>query len=469
MSLNLSRSTKLYVSTVKTGWTSADTFEIPVLDGYSFSQDAATQEVTVSEAGESPTRGKKIFNTALNPAAVSVSTYARPFFNVTHNAVERVLWEALVGAGPLNVNTKSGASYFEADFENSNVHELLKLQFYFVLENTTYHVEDVIINTAEVDFSIDGIAMVAWSGQGSAVTEKAVGTYPTTGEFLAIDTAAEFITNKLSVMSLSKATGTTSASWTVDFGTALLSTDLHTLVDATSYTAEIAVDGAAAQVITIDPAATSPVLTGGTVSQVINEINQQLDNAYLALVDGDLVVTSITSGTTSSVSVTEPGVDDLFTTLQTAAFVGLGAQTGGTGALKAYNVAITGGSLTIDNGVTFLTPEELGVVNTPIGSFTGARSVSGSVTCYLNTGANNSGGLLSDLVSDTSTVTQEFELLLKIGGNATPRVEFDMKHTHLVIPAVSTADVLGLDITFSALGQDIDTTDELLVRYYATV
>jgi hypothetical protein len=468
MSLNLSRSTKLYVSTVKTGWSTANTFEIPVLDGYSFSQDAATQEVTLSEAGEAPVRGKKIFNTALNPAAISISTYARPFYNVTHNAVERVLWEALVGSGPLNTNTVSGATYFEADFENSNVHQLLKLQFYFVLENTTYLVEDVIVNTAEVDFSIDGIASIAWSGQGTAVTEKATGAYPTTGEFLAIDTAAEFITNKLSVMSLSKATGTTSAYWTVDFGNTLLTTNLHTLVDATIYTAEIAVDGGAAQVISIDPAATSPVLTGGTVADVINEINQQLDNAYIALVDGDLIVTSITSGASSSIAVTEPGVNDLFTTLDTTSFVALGAQTGGTGTLKAYTVAITGGSLTIDNGVTFLTPEELGVVNTPIGSFTGARSVSGSVTCYLNTGANNSGGLLSDLVSDTSTVTQEFELLLKIGGNATPRVEFDMKHTHLVIPAVSTADVLGLDISFSALGQDIDTTDELLVRYFAT-
>mgnify|MGYP003650275920 CR=1 FL=1 len=467
MALNLSRSTKLYVSTVKTGFSSANTFEIPVLDGYSFSQDAATQEVTLSEAGEAPTRGKKIFNTALNPAEISINTYARPYFNATHNAVERILWEALVGAGPIDTNTVSGADNFEVDFENSNVHQLLGLQFYFVLENTTYHVEDSILNTAELDFSIDGIASIAWSGQGNAVTEKTVlADFPQPGEFLAIDAAAEFITNKLSVMTLAKATGTGSAFWTVDFGNALLATDPHTLIDSTTYTTEVAVDGAAAQVISIEPIAQG--VSGGTVDAVIAEFNQQLDNAYVELVAGDIVITSITSGTTSSLSVTEPGTDDILAILQTAAFVGLGAQTGGTGTLKDYTIAITGGSLTIDNGVTFLTPEELGVVNTPIGSFTGARNISGNVTCYLNTGTNNSGGLLSDLVSDTSTVTQEFEMLLKIGGNATPRVELDMRHAHLVIPAVATDDVLGLDIAFSALGQDIDTTDELLVRYIAT-
>lgn len=466
MALNLSRSTKLYVSTVKTGWTTSNTFEIPVLDGYSFSQDAATQEVTLSEAGEAPLRGTKIFNTSLNPAEISISTYTRPYFDVTHKAVESVLWEALVGTGPVGSNTKSGVTHFEADFENSNVHQLLALQLYFVLENTTYLVEDVIINTAEMDFSIDGIASISWAGQGTTISEKTAGNFPSAGQFLAIPSAAEFITNKLSVMTLGRATGTTSALWAVDFGSALASTDLHTLVNSTTYTADIVVDGAAVQVISIEPLGDG--ISGGDIADVIFLINSQLDNAHAELLDGNIIVTSSTSGITSSVSITEPGVNDLFTTLSTVTFVALGSQTVGVGITKSYTVAITGGSLSIDNGVTFLTPEELGVVNKPIGSFTGSRTISGNVTCYLNTGSNNSGGLLSDLISDTSTVTQEFEMLLKVGGNASPRLELDMRHVHLVIPAIATDDVLGLDISFSALGQDIDSTDELLIRYFST-
>lgn len=463
MALNLSRSTKLYVSTVTTGFTTSNTFEIPVLDGYDFSQDSETQEVTLSEAGEKPTRGKKIFNTALNPAAVSIPTYVRPFYNVTHNAVEKVLWEALVGAGPLGTNAKDGATYFEVDFENSNVHQLLGLQFYFVLENAVYHVKDVVLNTAEFDFSIENIAQVTWNGQGTDITEAAPGAYPVSGEFLPVDAGAEFIVNKLSTMSLAKATGTTSAAWTVDFGQSLDVTAAHGLSDGTTYTADFTVDGGAVQTVSVNPA-TGPIVS---VQDLIDEINQQLDGAYVLVDGGDIVVESMTSGTGSSILVADGGVNPLFGTM--TGYVGLGSQTGGTGSLKEYNVAITGGSLTIDNGITFLTPEELGVVNKPIASFTGARSISGSVSCYLNTGANNSGGLLSDLVSDTTTVTQEFEMLLKMGGNNTPRVEFDMRHSHLTIPAVSSDDVIGLNVDFTALGQDIDVSDELLVRYFASV
>jgi len=462
MALNLSRSTKLYVSTVTSGHSAANTFEIPVLDGYSFSQDAATQEVILSEAGATPNRGKKIFNTALNPAALSITTYAKPYFDTTHKAVEAILWEALVGTGPVGGNTKNGADYFEADFEGSNAHELLKLQFYFVLENTTYLVGDVTLNTAEIDFSIDGIASIAWSGQGISVAEAVA---PVT--FLAAPTNASFIKNKLSTMSLTNSATTTSGVWDVDYGTALDGTDLHDLVDATVYVADITVDGGATQTISIDPAATSPVLTGGTVADVIVEMNQQLDGATVELVGGDIIITSSTSGSAATVLLSDGPVNLLFTSLETGSFSIIGAATDGTGVPKVFNVAITGGSLTVDNGITFLTPEELGKVNTPIGSFTGARSVSGNVTCYLNTGANNSGGLLSDLVSATSTITQEFEMLLKVGGDAAPRVEYEMNHAHLVIPALVTEDVISLDVSFSALGQSIDQTDELLVRYYS--
>ena len=461
MALNLSRSTKLYVSTVTAGHSAANTFEIPVLDGYSFSQDAATQEVTLSEAGATPNRGKKIFNTALNPAALSITTYIKPYFSTTHNAVESILWEALVGAGPVGENTKSGASYFEADFENSNKHELLTLNFYFELENTVYLVKDVTLNTAEIDFSIDGIASIAWSGQGVSVEES---TAPAT--FLAAPSNASFIKNKLSTMSLTNSATTASAVWTVDFGAVLDGTVVHDLVDATTYVADITVDGGAAQTLSIDPAAEG--LTGGTVADVIVEMNNQLDGATIELVGGDLLVTSSTSGATSSILITDGPVNLLFATLETGTFVSIGTETiAGSGTPKAFNIAITGGSMTIDNGITFLTPEELGKVNVPIGSFTGARNISGNVTCYLNTGANNSGGLLSDLVSATSTITQEFEMLLKVGGDAAPRVEYEMNHAHLVIPAVVTEDVISLDIGFSALGQSIDQTDELLVRYYS--
>lgn len=464
MALNLSRSTRLFVSTVKSGFTNANTFEIKVLDGYSFSQDAATQEVALSEAGEAPIRGQKIFNTALNPAEVSITTYLKPYYDAVHKAVEKILWEGLVGAGPVNTNAVEGANYFGVDFENSNVHQLLPLQFFFALENSVYHIEDVILNTAEVDFSIDGIGSISWSGQGIEISEVSLVTeYPQPGEYLPVSADSEFITNKLSVMTLASATESTSAYWSVNYGGTLSSFDATGLADGTVYTATITVDGNAPQTISIDPAVAGVV----DVQDLVYEINEQLDYANVVLQGGNIVITSVTAGVGSSILVVDGGGNPLFGTV--TGFVNIGTETVSTGNNKSYTIAITGGSLSIDNGVTFLTPEELGIVNRPIGSFTGTRSVSGNVTCYLNTGLNNSGGLLADLVSATDVITQEFDMVLKIGGNNTPRVEFDMKHAHLVIPAVAVEDVIGLDISFTGLGQDIEFTDELAVRYYATV
>ena len=82
------------------------------------------------------------------------------------------------------------------------------------------------------------------------------------------------------------------------------------------------------------------------------------------------------------------------------------------GAIKdVYQVVLTGGNFTIENNINYLTPEELGVVNAPLANITGARSVSGSLTCYLDNDKTNSksGELFADLVSDTSTIRNVFD------------------------------------------------------------
>ena len=50
-------------------------------------------------------------------------------------------------------------------------------------------------------------------------------------------------------------------------------------------------------------------------------------------------------------------------------------------------LVLTGGNFTIENNINYLTPEELGVVNAPLANITGARSISGSMTCYLDNDA----------------------------------------------------------------------------------
>ena len=65
-------------------------WEIPVLDGYSFSQTTNTSEITLAEmestAGISR-RGRRMFTDSLAPAEFSFSTYVRPFDSVGQTAI----------------------------------------------------------------------------------------------------------------------------------------------------------------------------------------------------------------------------------------------------------------------------------------------------------------------------------------------------------------------------------------------
>ncbi len=214
-----------------------------------------------------------------------------------------------------------------------------------------------------------------------------------------------------------------------------------------------------------------------TVKEIIEEINYQIDGAvcYIASIGpqaGNLVFESIKSGSDSSITVVPGIVDaeyaDLLSTLGTT-FTAIGTETAGTGGTgTVYNVPITGGSLKIDNGITYITPEILGIVNKPIASFTGTRAVSGSLTAYLNTGNDNTGGILNDLLNDSTQTLQEYEIVISMGGKANnTRVDFIMNHVHLVIPSIAIGDVISTEIQFTALGNSIETNDELIVRYFS--
>jgi hypothetical protein len=145
----------------------------------------------------------------------------------------------------------------------------------------------------------------------------------------------------------------------------------------------------------------------------------------------------------------------------------------GTG--SAYNIAITGGSLTIANNLTYLTPANLGVVNRPFTYFTGTRAISGTLNCYLRAGTNSSAGLLADILAGSTTdVDPEFSIEIQVGGaTSATRVEFEMPAAVLTVPTVSTEQVVSTTINFTAQGSangafEIGEANELEVRYFTT-
>ena len=234
--LFFSRDTKVYVAPLNASGAevAGAIWEIPVLDGFSFSQATNSSEVTLNEmeaSGGGSRRGRKMFNDSYAPAEWSFSTYARPFKSasyaaggadnqVAHHAVEEALWAMMVGNAGAGYTVPSASQVsvwaqgltqdgtdLDIDFDDSNTSTLGTANIYFVLGKTgevatTYKIENCCMNEASIDFDIDGIATIAWSGMGTFLTEAAA---PTASRYEAIGSTTNFIRNRLTQLVMTTA------------------------------------------------------------------------------------------------------------------------------------------------------------------------------------------------------------------------------------------------------------------------
>jgi len=415
--LQFSRNTKVYITNVANQ--PSYVWNIPVLDGFSFSQGTNSSEITLNEmadASGNSRRGRQMFNDSYAPAEWSFSTYIRPFVSagttqaLTNGsaansavtcAVEEILWAQMIGTGAYtapnfaNLTKANAATGLDISFANSNKVTLGTFDLLFSLgEEATspvYKIEGCCINEAGIDFDIDGIATINWSGMGKIVKELE---------------SPEVIRQA--------SAPTASAIGQLWFDS-----------DATGYPLYIA------------------QATGSSNwKQEINEGAGDTDT-------GNFIRNRLTSLTMTAAD----------TTLYP------GASSNG-----VYNTVITGGSVTISNNMTFLTPETLGIVNQPLGHVTGTRSVGGSFTCYLNMDTGSSADLFEDIIENTADVTNSFDLTFGIGGttSSTSRVELHMETCHLEVPTHSMDDVISLEVNFHALPSTIGGVNELNVKYFGT-
>ena len=369
-----SRDTKVFLTqngSTAVGW------EIPVLDGFSFSQATNTSEITLNEMADSngkSRRSRQMFTDSYAPVEWSFSTYMRPFGAVPagsgaiwepsasisgnpQHAVEEALWAYFVGHTSFTIGSGSTASNWNGDggitntdtsmtvdFEQSEVAALGTFDLYFELgsatdgSDATYKLEGCVVSSVSIDFDIDGIATINWSGQGRMLTE--------------------FDSNSGNPPSFTK---------TISEG----------------------------------------------VSTTSNFIRNRLTQ---------LAVTTAGSGNFQS----------------------------------SYDLVLTGGNLTFENNMTFLTPETLGSVNQPLGNVTGTRSVSGNFTCYLNHDSSKSADLFEDIIESTDVITNDFNLVFKIGGTSTPNVAITLPNCHLEVPTHTMEDIISLDVNFHALPASVD-------------
>jgi len=122
----------------------------------------------------------------------------------------------------------------------------------------------------------------------------------------------------------------------------------------------------------------------------------------------------------------------------------------------AYDVVLTGGSITLSNNVTYLTPDEIGRVNNPFTHFLGALGVSGNITAYVEKGDNKSSDLFRDLSTSTDR-TQDVDLAITIGSSSSEHVIFNIDNAHLDLPTTNIEDVISVDIPFVGLSSNIAT------------
>ena len=193
------------------GFTAANTKEIQVLDGLSFSQATSSETVTLNEAGDSPSRGQRSFNTALEPVELTFSTYMRPYYTEGNSVIsgfdtddyvaaeEDVLWNAfaagkdnganeLIG-NPIAFNASKPAdgtaghssawtAYYGDDtplvepksvvgFDFSGKNQMVNFGVIITLDSTAYIIDNCVLDQASIDFGLDAISTIAWTARGS--------------------------------------------------------------------------------------------------------------------------------------------------------------------------------------------------------------------------------------------------------------------------------------------------------------
>jgi hypothetical protein len=215
-----SRDTKVHLTD-----SASAVYNIPVLDGFSFSQATNTTEVTLNEMATSAgvsRRARQMFTDSYAPAEWSFQTYIRPFTSggggsggehasAFSHVVEEALWNSSAGNKAIGVSASGndGPGFTSADangadlaFGKSNNVTLDTFTLTFEMGSgkttpTIYQIADCVVNEVSIDFDIDGIATANWSGFGQIITEASSMPAATIYEGTAAADTNNFIRNRL--------------------------------------------------------------------------------------------------------------------------------------------------------------------------------------------------------------------------------------------------------------------------------
>lgn len=442
-------------------FTADNTQELQVLDGFTFSQASNADTITISEAGSTPTRGQRSFNTSLAEAQFSFSTYIRPRGTTTVACEESHLWNALLSTAPIataSVLATTGTYAYNSTTGAFSISGSTNMSYVvgeiYVIKGVT-GADAIQFNSAAKVTAVTGTI-----GAQTAVTlvylTKPVATA------MAAQTGN---TVTFSKQAWNEYTSYSEATTALSNKNQLLAFGMIMIVDGITYVIDNCVLDQAVVDFGLDGIAMVAWTGKGT------RLRQLVTNVVST-------TGTFTGGVTGSYTAKNITANFITNKLSTVSLISNVGGVSGT----AYTLALTGGSITIANNTAYVIPANLGIVNLPIGYYTGTRAISGSMTAYLRTGTTNTAGLLSSLLAAAATsagIEPKFSLQIEIGGAANgTRVEIEADSAFLQIPTIDAAAVMSTTINFTAEAAsaaqadntiDIENTNELKIRYYSAI
>jgi len=412
--LQLQRNTRLFLSTIDidggaavADMTPSNTWRIKVLAGYAVSQAAATQDITALESGTTPDRSTTRFNTAIDPVEWNFQVYIRP-------------------TGAENGGDNGGGDGIS---ESNNVKAVADWFLWQALMSST---------------------KAATSG-GAEDSAWQVG-----GSFDSVD----------------RSTSTNVAAHSSNFGSAP-EYNLYVRMDNIFYQVKQTSVNEATVDATIDSIATTTwtgfgtdlvELTGIKRNNAVSVFGGTLNdgsivkrNNAVSVFGGTLNDGSAATGNANVLSISETsayhtwGSYNVAGTLTTSEFIKNRLSsidinfTPDGGSNTNYVFPVTALSWAWTNNITYLTPEELAALNTPIGNFTGARSITSSITAYLRHDTAESAQFLRDVTNDTRTshsVAANANVI--IGGATAPYMAFYLPATQFEFPVHNIDDIISI-------------------------
>lgn len=445
------------------------TTEITVLDGLSFSQASQSTTISLNEAGSTPVRGQRTFNTSLDPVEFSFSSYLGPYGTTVVDFAERTLWNALVS--PVGIELSYAPTITAITRASSTAATATIVHSSFSYTTMALAVGDNFQITA--GSSAPTTSFQRWSGSAKLVSASpTMGAATTsvieysTAPASAAGTAATIPTSVLLYKGgyFRSLTSTTSEAY-AEVNTAVSNKNqlqkfgMIFKMDGAIYAVDNCVIESAAIDFGIDGIATVAWTGKGSALRQLTSLT--ISDATPAVFGGSGAPT----GTAASALAVSHLTNKLSAVVLTSNIQGASGS--------SYTLPITAGSITIANNATYLTPAALRTVNTPINYFLGARSITGSLSAYLRTGSGNTAQLLTDIIAQGTE--PKFSMTIDIGGATGRRVEVIMNGVSLQVPSIETADVITTTINFNAQGYDpvaannaydMEYSNDLILRAY---